>query len=90
MSVSWIQTTNARSRTGCVGVSLRSKTRVGRNGPRTRFYFQASIKNARGRKLCRMFPLDTLGRQEAFRRAVRARAQYELQVRALRREGRAK
>jgi hypothetical protein len=80
-------TNSSRCRTGCVGVCLRSKTRMGRNGPRTRFYFQATVRNAHGCKRWLMFPIDTLGRKEAFRRAVRARAQYETAVRIQRTEG---
>jgi hypothetical protein len=74
--------TSKRCRTGCIGVCLRSKTRLGRNGLRTRFYFQATVGSQLGRKRWLMFPIDTLGRAEAFRRAVRARAQYEEAVRA--------
>jgi hypothetical protein len=44
-------------------------------------------KNAQGCKRWLMFPIDTLGRKEAFRRAVRARAQYETAVRIQRTEG---
>ena len=81
-----LQATHKRCRTGCVGVSLRAKTVLLKSGPRTRFYFQACVGSATGRKRFPIFRIDTLGRAEAFRRAVRARAEYEIAVQILRGE----
>lgn len=81
-----LQATHARCRTGCVGVCLRAKNVQRAGGVRTRFYFQALVGAAFGRKRWLMFRVDRLGRQEAFRRAVKARAEYETQVRILRGE----
>ena len=81
-----LRATHRRCRTGCVGVCLRAKNVPVRGGVRTRFYFQALVGAAFGRKRWLMFRVDTLGRQEAFRRAVRARAEYETEVRIMRGE----
>jgi hypothetical protein len=89
-NISRPQSKHRRCRTGCVGVCLRSKTIRRKDGVRTRFYFQAVVGAATGRRRWLQFRVDTLGRQEAFRRAVRARAEYETAVRILRGEGRAR
>jgi hypothetical protein len=63
-----------RNKTGCVGISLvRTKLPSGR---RCRF-FAAHLG-----KTNRKFNIDTLGRQEAWRRALRLRADYEKAVAA--------
>ena len=64
-----------RSRTGCVGVSY-VETANGKAHGRTRRFFAAHAGGT-NRKFC----IDTLGKQEAWRRALRYRATYELTVR---------
>ena len=83
-----LQAAHKLCRTGCVGVCLRAKTIRRKDGVYTRFYFQAVVGSALGRKRWPVFRIDTLGRREAFRRAVRARAQYETAVGNLREERR--
>lgn len=70
-----------RSRTGCVGVSY-VETRNRPDGPLRRFF--SAHAGGTNRKYC----LDTLGKQEAWRRALKFRATYERRVMAA--EGRAK
>lgn len=70
--VGTLNTRDRRSRTGCVGVSYVETTR---KGGKMRCFFSAHAGGT-NRKYC----LDTLGKQEAWRRAVRYRAQYERQV----------
>jgi hypothetical protein len=68
------------STTGVVGVSYSVK-RVRRvRGVVVTPFFQAWVRNAEGREHCRQFNCLTLGRAEAFRRAVRARAEYEMAI----------
>lgn len=64
----------ARSKTGIVGIS-RCRFRKGRKKP-LREYYIAQV-GPRSVSFC----IDTLGHDEAFRRAVRARAEHEMKVR---------
>lgn len=64
-----VRTRHARNQTGCVGISI-SHSRDGR----TYYYAQLGPTSRR-------FCIQTLGRQEAFRRAVKARADHEIKVR---------
>ncbi len=61
-----------RSRTGCVGVSVVVTTNA---KGRVRRFFSAHVGGT-NRKFC----IDTLGKQEAWRRALRLRARYEARV----------
>ena len=79
-----LNTFHTRCRTGCVGVCLCARTVRLKRGPRVRFYFQVVVGAAFGQRRCLRFRIDTLGREVAFRRAVRARAEYEIAVSGLR------
>ena len=60
-----------RNKTGCVGISYtRSQTKPNFS------HFCAQLGPT-----CRKFRIETLGRHEAFRRAVAARAEHEIKVR---------
>jgi hypothetical protein len=61
-----------RNTTGCVGVSLTEAHVRRAHDVVTRHFFSAVAGAAR-----RTFRIDTLGRAEAFRRAVAWRASYE-------------
>jgi hypothetical protein len=62
-----------RNNTGCVGVTyVRLSNRPGT-------YFSAAIGPGRNRR----FRIETLGRHEAFRLAVKCRAEHELQTAAI-------
>jgi hypothetical protein len=59
--------------TGCVGVTYVRLT----NRPQT--FFSAALGGGRNRR----FRIETLGRHEAFRLAVKCRAEHELQTAAI-------
>jgi hypothetical protein len=65
-----------RRGTGVVGVSV-LRTATNRRDGTMQTYFVASIRNAQGRPLKRRHCISTLGREEAWRRALRDRAAHE-------------
>ena len=65
-------TRDKRNKTGCVGISIKHK----KSGSLRRAYY-----SARCGKGAAEFCIDTLGRAEAFRRALAARAEHEMKVR---------
>ena len=71
-----------RCKTECVGVSFTTINEPRARGHKPRRYFQALAGRTK-RKFC----IDALGREEAFRRAVAFRAQYELRVGAEKEKG---
>lgn len=72
------RTTNARSRTGCVGISYGTivDRRTARQ-PRRRYFIVNLGKTSR--KFC----IDTLGKELAWERALRCRAAHERAIRAV-------
>jgi hypothetical protein len=68
---------NKRISTGVPGISF-SRTASNRRDGTVQSFFCALVKYADGRPRRHRFCLDTLGRTEAWRRAVAARAAYEL------------
>jgi hypothetical protein len=67
---------NARNRTGCVGVSFFQA----KNSGLMRSFFSAFTRREDGSALIPKFCIETLGKEEAFRRAVQARAEYEARI----------
>jgi hypothetical protein len=68
-------TRDRRNRTGCVGISI---VRTHIPSGRVCRFFAVHLGIAGNRK----FNIDTLGRNEAWRRALKLRAGYELKARA--------
>lgn len=62
-----------RGKTGVVGVCL-----VNTAGRR---YFSAHVRSEGGKVRSRRFNIDALGKEEAWRQALKARAEYEIRVR---------
>jgi hypothetical protein len=65
-----VRSDHRRNRTGCVGISI-SRSKRGRT------YYVANLGST-NRRYC----IETLGRAEAFKRALQARAKHELTVQA--------
>ncbi len=65
-----------RNRTGCIGISLVVTANGKPHGCKRKFF--AVHAGGTNRKFC----VDTLGREEAWRRAVKFRADYEIRLRA--------
>lgn len=67
----------ARNRTGCIGIGFYRTTRQTPSGTAYRHYFDALLGGRKHRAFC----VESLGREEAWRRAVQARAAYEQSLR---------
>jgi hypothetical protein len=70
---------HALNRTGCVGISIVRSASNRRDGT-TLTYFSVHMRLTRGlkgKRQNRKFCVDTLGRDEAWRRALKCRADYE-------------
>ena len=74
----WIASRQKRNRTGCVGIGFFRTSRETPRGIVHRHYFDALL----GQRKHQVFCLETLGKEAAWSRAVKARAGYELSVRA--------
>lgn len=72
---------HSRNRTACVGISLVTTASNRRDGTAQRF-FSVHCRGADGRARNRKFCIETLGREEAWRRAVACRAAHERGVMA--------
>ena len=72
---------NARNRTGCAGIAFVTTASNRRDGTVQHFY-SVHRRRADGRPSNRKFCLETLGRAEAWRRALRCRAEHEAQTAA--------
>jgi hypothetical protein len=79
----YIRTNYSRNRTGCVGISI-VRSASGRRDGTVLTYFSAHARltsGQRGRRVNRKFCIETLGRHEAWRRALKFRADHELKTR---------
>jgi hypothetical protein len=77
-----IRTVYSRNQTGCVGISV-VRSASGRRDGTMLTYFSAHARltsGRKGRRVNRKFCVETLGRQEAWRRALKFRAQHERAV----------
>jgi hypothetical protein len=72
---------NARSQTGCVGISI-VRSASGRRDGTVLTYFSVHARKTNGKASNRKFCVETLGRQEAWRRALKFRAEHEQKVTA--------
>jgi hypothetical protein len=71
-----LRETDCRSTTGVVGISIQT-TFARRNRTRAHRFFV--VRWCHDRKPgCKRFNIDTLGKSEAWRRALRLRAEHEL------------
>jgi len=74
---------HALNQTGCVGISIVRSAANRRDGT-VQLFFSVHARltsGPNGRKRNRKFCISTLGREEAWRRALRYRAQHELRIR---------
>lgn len=71
MRAPFLQKSNRRNKTGVVGISVLRQR--GHDSRRVHTYFSVSRGVGRYRK----FNVDTLGKEEAWRRALRCRAEFE-------------
>ncbi len=69
----------ARNKTGCTGISLARQLRRRRDGSLLERHFYWVNLGSKCRKFC----LETLGKDEAWRRAVQLRAEHERRVAAI-------
>lgn len=73
----------ARNQTGCIGISI-VRSASGRRDGTVLTYFSVHARltsGQKGRRRNRKFCVNTLGREEAWRRALRCRAQHERKLR---------
>lgn len=73
---------NARNQTGCVGISI-VRSASGRRDGTVLTYFSAHARltsGRNGRRVNRKFCINSLGRQEAWRRALKFRAKHEVRA----------
>lgn len=68
---------HALNRTGCVGISI-VRSASGRRDGTVKTYFSVHARKPDGRATNRKFCVESFGRQEAWRRALRFRAEHEL------------
>lgn len=74
-----VRRTYKRNHTGCPGISLStSRSRRADGSFRTRHYYYVNLG-----KTHRKFCLESIGREEAWRRAVRLRAEHERRITAI-------
>jgi hypothetical protein len=73
------------NQTGCVGISV-VRSASGRRDGTMQTYFSVHARKANGKARNRKFCTSTLGRPEAWRRALKFRAQHETEVRGRRSE----
>lgn len=71
--------TYSRTQTGVVGISVVRSASNRRDGT-LQVFFSVHLRRPDGRKMNRKFCVSTLGKVEAWRRAVRFRAVHELRV----------
>jgi hypothetical protein len=69
----------SRNRTGCVGISHIRTTKKRRDGT-LRSFFSVHARKPDGRAHNRKFCIETLGRHEAWRRALKFRAEHEVAI----------
>lgn len=69
----------SRNQTGCVGISI-VRSASGRRDGTVLTYFSAHARKPNGKARNRKFCVETLGRHEAWRRALKFRAAHELEV----------
>lgn len=70
---------HALNQTGCVGISI-VRSASGRRDGTVLTYFSVHARKSDGKARNRKFCVETLGRKEAWRRALRFRAAHELAV----------
>lgn len=75
-----VERRNKANRTGCVGISFFA-TRSSRRDGTLQHFFSVHMRLPGGRKRNCRFCIDTLGKSEAWRRALRTRAAHELSLR---------
>lgn len=75
MSIETRERRSKRQPTGVVGISCFASRSHRRDGTVQRFFSVFTKRN--GRRASRNFCIDTLGREEAWRRALRERAEHE-------------
>lgn len=73
----------SRNQTGCVGISI-VRSASGRRDGTVLTYFSAHARKPDGKARNRKFCISTLGRPEAWRRALKFRAGHELRIRKTR------